>query len=107
MNPGRRRQLLRDRKRLPCPTGFAPDRRSLCGRLGPASRQVCEYVDHRAAGVLYKEASYAPRLIGERVDDPQSAAHGLGVRRINCGRVADVYPEAWRGSSIPRGGMMT
>ena len=56
-----------------------------------------EHVDHGAAGILDEEATDAPRLVGERIYDAQSAAHGLGMRGVNCLRVADVDPEArWR-----------
>jgi hypothetical protein len=70
-----------------------------------------EYVDHGAAGILEEEATDAPRLVGERIHDAQSAAHGLGMRGINCLRIADVDPEArwrvlhppWRDEDLSRG----
>jgi DNA-binding transcriptional LysR family regulator len=38
-----------------------------------------QHVHDRSARVLDEEAVHAPGLIGERVDDPQAAADGVGV----------------------------
>jgi hypothetical protein len=55
---------------------------------------VREHVDDRAARILDEEATNAPRLVGERVDDPQSSSDDLGVRGIDCRGFTDVYTEA-------------
>ena len=56
-----------------------------------------EHVDHGAAGILNKEATDAPWLVGERIYDAQSAAHNLSMHGVNCFRVTDVNPQArWR-----------
>jgi hypothetical protein len=75
------------------------------------SSQVGEHVDHGAAGIFNEEATDAPWLVGERIDDAQSAARGLGMRGVNCLRFADVNPQArwrvlhpsWRNEDLSRG----
>src|SRR3954470_698426 len=53
------------------------------GVRAPASSDVAVDVDDRAVGVAHEEAPDAPRLVGERVDDRQAAAHRLGVRGVD------------------------
>ena len=62
----------------PCGARTAPRRVGGPDRAG--LRQVGEHIDHCAARILDEEATDAPRLVGERVDDAQPAAHGLGGR---------------------------
>ena len=71
------------------------------------SGEVREHVDYRAAGILHEEATHAPRFVGERIDDAQTAAYDLRARRVNCRWLADVEPEAWRRIRHPAGEMRT
>ena len=62
-------------------------------------------------GYSTKKRTDAPWLVGERIYDAQPAADGLGMRGINCLRVADVDPQArwrvvhpsWRDEDLGRG----
>ena len=48
----------------------------------------------RAARVFDEEAANAPRLVGERVDDLQTASYGFGVRGVDGRGLTDVDAEA-------------
>lgn len=72
-----------------------------------SSSRVGEDVDDRSARVLNEEATNAPRLIGQWVDDLEPALLRSGVRRVDRRRVAEVSPKAGWGSSKPVGGMIT
>jgi hypothetical protein len=58
------------------------------------SGDVREHVDDRATRVFDEEAADSPWLVGERIDDSQPAADGLGVRGVDCRGFTDVNAEA-------------